>query len=115
MPEAAGSDTLTIFSINSKSPSFSNWKRQGTFKTAYDHEIKGYTLVGGLSSKLSAPQSDRQQSLGFSFPFILLQCKIIDKRGFDLNIFYTSTDNVKRRITLNGLKPYSYSLDNIIR
>lgn len=68
-----------------------------------------------MSSKLVAPEDDRAKTLGFTFPYLVLQCKIIDKRSFDVQVFYTSKDGVRRRITFNGQKPYSYSLDNITK
>jgi hypothetical protein len=44
-----------------------------------------------------------------------MQCKVMDKRNFELGVYFTSKDGIRRRLTFTGLKPYSYTLDNITR
>lgn len=39
----------------------------------------------------------------------------MDKRNFEVAVYFTSKDGVRRRLTFSGLKPYSYTLDNITR
>lgn len=40
---------------------------------------------------------------------------MLDKRNFNMEVCFTSTDDVKRWVTFFGANPYSYSLDNIVK
>ena len=46
---------------------------------------------------------------------MLLQIKILDKNNFSLDVVFSDTDKVKRRLNFYAQAHYNYSKDNITR
>ena len=113
MNAANHSECHLIFQMKDKVCDFPNWSLKGSVRRAYDKAIKGYCLVGDMNSKLIMPKDPRNDCLKFQQPFIVLQCKILDKRTFGLEIVFTGNDDVRRRLIFAGSHPYSYSQHNI--
>lgn len=44
-----------------------------------------------------------------------MQVKILDKKGFSLEVAFTDTDKVKRRLYFSGATHFNYSKNNIAK
>ena len=90
-----------------------SWKVNGLMKQAYDKSVKGYTYIIDKNTRLIAPRDSRKQNLQLIQPFIILQCRIIDRASFYLEVGFSDTENVKRRLIFYGGSPYSYTKNNM--
>ena len=111
-PNRALGDKLTIF--NAKEKDIINfWQKSGTIKKAFDSSVKGYIIVLDSLAKLQLPKNPAKNSLKYEYGFIILQCKVLDKRSFWLDIKYTDRTGQKKKLSFHGGTPYSYSKNNI--
>jgi hypothetical protein len=113
-PEYHYGKIQSLFSIQDKD-TFNNWHFSGSIKRAFDKTVKGYVCVLDNNSKISAPKDYRQKKLDSIQTFILIQCKVLHKASFNLEVAYTCTKGFKRRVIFYGGAPYVYQKDNIHR
>lgn len=59
--------------------------------------------------------SNRTQDLYLIQTNLVLQIKILEKKSFSLEIAFTDTDKVKRRIYFSGATVFNYSKNNIAK
>lgn len=64
-------------------------------------------------TRLQLPKDGRRQQLYLVQPYLLLQCKILDKTSFTLEIGFTDENKNKRRLHFFAAQHYCYSRDNI--
>jgi Protein of unknown function (DUF667) len=72
-------------------------------------------LVSDNNSKLMMPKDNRKTDLYLLQPYLLLQCKILNKKQFHMEIGFTDTTGNKKRLVFYGSIPYAYTRDNIAR
>jgi hypothetical protein len=95
--------------------SIKNWGLVGNLKKAYDRSVKGYILVSDNNSKMMMPKDNRKQDLCLLQPYLLLQCKILNKKQFHMEIAFSDQTGNKKRLVFYGSTPYAYSRDNIAK
>lgn len=64
-------------------------------------------------AKLSIPKNPTKNSLKYEYGFVIIQCKVLDKRSFHMDIKYTDKKGEKKKINFHGGTPYSYTKNNI--
>ena len=102
---------VQLLSVADKT-SINKWTVQGSLKKAFDKSVKGYVYITDVGTKLSLPSS-RRDELALLQGTVLLQCKLLDKKSFQLEVLFTDTSGVKRRIYYSGATHFTYSKNNI--
>jgi hypothetical protein len=106
---------VPLLAINEKE-SVQKWSISGSnLKRAYDKTVKGYVYITDQNTKLMMPGLTRQVDLYLLQTNLLFQIKILDKKSFNLEVMFTDTEGVKRRIHFNGSGDFIYSKENIIK
>ncbi len=85
----------------------------GNLKKAYDKTVKGYVYITDQNMKLSLP--GKPQDLFLLQTYLTLQCKILFKQSFNIEVQVTDSDLVKRRLFFSGATDYTYSQPNIVK
>ena len=106
---------VSLLSITEKD-SIAKWTiASGNLKKAYDKTCKGYVYITDANTKLMLPGNARTQDLYLLQSNLVFQIKLLDKKSFHLEITFTDTELVKRRIYFSGASDYHYSKENIIK
>ena len=106
--------SFNLLSITEKD-SLKNWTIQGgNLKKAFDKSCKGYVYITNDQSKLMIPGT-KAKELWLTQTTLLFQMKILDKRSFSLEITFTDTQKVKRRLMFSGATHFCYSKQNIAK
>ena len=107
---------FTLLSIQEKD-SLKNWTISGgNLKKAFDKSVKGYVYITNENSKLITPgPKSNHKELFLTQTTLLFQMKILDKRSFSLEVTFTDTQRVKRRLLFSGATHYCYSKQNIAK
>ena len=84
-------------------------------KKAYDKTVKGYTYILDQNSKWTAPRDPRKESLGITQPYVIIRCKVLDKKSFHFEVAFSDELKKRRRLIFYGAQFYSYEKDNIHR
>ena len=105
---------LMLLNITEKG-SIDKWHVQGTLKKAYDKSAKGFVFVMDSNTRLKQPQDTRRKELGIIQPFLIIQCKVLNKQTFHIEVMFTDQDNKKKRLILYASQFYNYGKDNIHR
>jgi hypothetical protein len=70
--------SVSLLSITEKDQ-LAGWSTPKNLKKAYDKSAKGYVYITPTLGKWKHPADDRKADLALIQPYILLQCKILDK------------------------------------
>ncbi len=90
--------------------SISKWSiAGGSLKKAYDKTCKGYVYITDANTKLMLPGNARTQDLYLLQNHLVLQIKVLDKKSFNLEVTFTDTELIKRRVYFSGASDYHYS------
>ncbi len=84
-------------------------------KRAFDKSVKGYVYITDQNTKLSLPGELRKQELYLLQTNLLFQIKVLDKKSFSVDVVFSDTDKVKRRLNFYAATHFHYSKDNIAR
>jgi hypothetical protein len=106
--------TVSLLSITEKDQ-VNGWLTPKNLKKAYDKTCKGYVYITPNLGKWKHPVDDRKDELGLIQPFILVQCKVLDKQNFHFEVGFSDTNGKRRRLIFYGSQYYVYSKDNIHR
>ena len=105
---------VNLLSITEKE-TIDNWQIPANLKRAYDKSCKGYVYVTSAQQKWKHPKDDRKIELGLVQPYIMLQCKVLDKKTFHFEVVFTDQDKKRRRLIFYAAQFYTYNKDNIHR
>ena len=105
---------VSLLNISEKE-SIDKWHTQGLLRRAYDKSVKGYVFVTDAGSRLKQPSDSKKQDLGLVQPYLLLQCKVLDKQSFHFEVAFSDAEKQRRRLIFYSSQFYTYSKDNIHR
>ena len=76
---------VSLLSITEKDQ-INGWLTPKNLKKAYDKSCKGYVYISPNQGKWKHPIDDRKQELGLIQKYVLLQCKVLDTKGFHFEV-----------------------------
>jgi hypothetical protein len=79
----------------------------GNLKKAYDKTVKGYVYITDVNMKLSLP--GKPQDLFLIQTYLTIQCKVLSKQSFNVEVSFTDSESIKRRLFFSGATDYTYS------
>ena len=106
--------TVSLLSISEKEQ-VQGWLTPKNLKKAYDKTCKGYVYITPALGKWKHPLDDRKEELGLIQPFVIIQCKVLDKQSFHFEVAFTDQLGKRRRLIFYGSQYYTYTKDNIHR
>ena len=68
-----------------------------------------------MSSKLQLPKDPRRQELYLLQPYLVVQCKVLNKQQFHVEVTFSDQNKQKKRLIFYSGTQYAYSKDNISR
>ena len=92
-----------------------NWATPSNLKKAYDKSAKGYVYVTTSQQKWKHPKDERKDELALVQPYLVLQCKVLDRKTFHFEVVFTDMERKRRRLIFYSAQFYQYSKDNIHR